>query len=143
MIEKFNDLPVIEYANVYASELDQIRKLYAKDPALAGELAISMIELALTGDYSSDDDMIEIIMKGNEHTGEKTYRKALEKMEANRRKKVDDQQLDLIAEMLSKGYTQAKISRETGIGKQTVSNRVALIRKDFPELYDLFRHLDK
>lgn len=138
MIKEFNELPIIEYANVYASELDQIRKLYAKDPMLAGELAISMIELALTGDYSSDDEMIEIIMKGNEHVGEKTYKKALDKMEEKRRKKMEDQQLDVIAEMLGQGFSQSRVAVEIGKTKQTISNRVALIKKDYPELYELF-----
>ena len=71
------------------------------------------------------------------------YAKAMDKMEEKRREKIEKQQLDVIANMLGQGYNQARVARETGIGKQTVSNRVALIRKDYPELYDLFAHLDK
>jgi hypothetical protein len=37
--------------------------LYVKDPLAAGELAISAIELILTGDMSTDDPMIDIFLE--------------------------------------------------------------------------------
>ena len=62
MINGFKESKVSDSAVVYSSTLSQIKKLYEKNPVMAGELAISAIELALTGEISSDDYMIEIML---------------------------------------------------------------------------------
>jgi hypothetical protein len=49
MIEMFNEVEMRDSGIIYNSVLEQIRKLYAVDPERAGELAISAIELTLTG----------------------------------------------------------------------------------------------
>ena len=41
----------------------QIKKLYEADPERAGELAISVIEFILTGEISSDDMMIDLLLE--------------------------------------------------------------------------------
>jgi hypothetical protein len=47
---RFNDVPPKkDTAIIYSSSLKQIKEVYAIDPALAGELAISICELAVTG----------------------------------------------------------------------------------------------
>lgn len=48
---------------IYQSILEQIIMLHAEDPIKAGELAIFAIELVLTGDISTDDTMIKIILQ--------------------------------------------------------------------------------
>ena len=49
MIEQFNDVEVRSSGIIMSSVFDQIRKMHAMDPEMAGELAISAIELVLTG----------------------------------------------------------------------------------------------
>lgn len=49
MIEKFNDVAARRSGVIYNSLLDMIKKVHMSDPALAGELAESAVELVLTG----------------------------------------------------------------------------------------------
>ena len=62
MIEFFNEVPTKNTGIIYNSTLEQIKKLHAVDPEKAGELAISAIELVLTGQMSSDDVMIDMML---------------------------------------------------------------------------------
>ena len=62
MIEQFKDTEVRNTGVIYSSVLDQIKGLYEFDPEQAGELAISAIELILTGDISSDDVNIRVML---------------------------------------------------------------------------------
>ena len=64
LIKEFKDNPTRDFGNVYQSMLSQIKKRYEKDPEQAGELAISFIEFVLTGEISSDDDIIEGFVEG-------------------------------------------------------------------------------
>ena len=48
MIEYFNDVEVRDSAVIMSSVFEQVKKMYAMDPEMAGELAISAIELVLT-----------------------------------------------------------------------------------------------
>jgi hypothetical protein len=63
MIEKFKDTEIRNSGIVYDSALMQIKKLYEADPERAGELAISVIEFILTGEISSDDMMIDLLLE--------------------------------------------------------------------------------
>lgn len=63
MIKEFNNLPVRESGIIYDHTLNQIKEFYAVDPNLAGELAISAIELVLTGETSTDNEVIKIMLK--------------------------------------------------------------------------------
>jgi hypothetical protein len=62
MIEQFKDTEVRNTGVIYSSVLDQMKGLYEFDPEQAGELAISAIELILTGDISSDDVNIRVML---------------------------------------------------------------------------------
>lgn len=62
MIEQFNNVEVRSSGIIMSSVFDQIRKMHAMDPEMAGELAISAIELVLTGQISSDDAMIDMLL---------------------------------------------------------------------------------
>ena len=62
MIEYFNDVEVRSSGVIMSSVFDQIKKMHAMDPEMAGELAISAIELVLTGQFSSDDAMIDMLL---------------------------------------------------------------------------------
>ena len=63
MIEFFKDNEPRSSGVIYNSTFEQIKKLYEMDPEKAGELAISAIELVLTGDVSSDDAMIDLFLE--------------------------------------------------------------------------------
>ena len=134
MIKKFHNADVRDSAIIYQSGLEQIRKLYSQDPQLAGELAICMCEVALTGEHSSDNFMIDIMLENLKVVAVKDKKKYDDKKELQRQKKIKEQQLDVIAEMLNGGYNQSQIATKLKITKQTISNRVKKIRDMCPEL---------
>lgn len=136
MINGFRESQVRDSAIIYKSTWEQIKKLYAKSPEQAGELAISAIELALTSEISSDDFMIELLLENMKVVNERNKVKFDKRTEANRQKKIADQKLDLIAELYAGGMKQKDIAVRIGITPQTISNRIALIRTDFPELLE-------
>ena len=63
MIEIFNEVEVRNSGVIYSSLLEQIKRMHAVDPDKAGELAISAIELVLTGQMSSDDIMVDMLLQ--------------------------------------------------------------------------------
>lgn len=128
MIKEFKDNPVRDFGNVYQTMLSQIKKRYAKDPVQAGELAISFIEYVLTGDISSDDDIIEGFVEGYKVTTKKNQDKYDAKVAATR------DALKPIADMYNSGMTQAAIARELGVQPPAISKKMATIRTQFPEL---------
>jgi hypothetical protein len=65
MITMFNDNEARKSGIIYRSTFNQIKKMYDVNPEQAGELAISAIELVLTGDISSDDALINLILEQN------------------------------------------------------------------------------
>lgn len=134
MIKQFNDVEMRESAIIYQSNFEQIKKLYLTDPVMAGELAISICEMALTGQCSSDNGMIDIILENFKVSSNKNKAKYDKTLEVKRQKKINDQSLDKIAILLDKGYNQSQIARQLNISKQTISNRVKLIKSEFPEL---------
>jgi DNA-binding Lrp family transcriptional regulator len=134
MIKAFKENTTRDSGVVYKSTFEQIKKLYQKDKELAGELAIAAIELVLTGEISSDDYMIEIILEDMKEINTKNAAKFEKKVEANRQRKIADQQLDVIAELYVLGLTQKEIAAQIGTTQQTVSNRLTTIKMDYPEL---------
>ena len=116
MIE-FKDLPIRETASIMKGQFEQVKMLYQENPALAGELAISMMEQALCLDYSSTDFMVQLILKNYENIVEKKAEKYDAKKFASMEAKKD--QLRPIAKMLSEGKTQKEISRILNIPKKS------------------------
>ena len=134
MIEEFKDIEARKSGVVYRSTFNQIKKLYKKNPELAGELAISAIELVLTGDISSDDDNIDMYLEVNKEVAQKNFDAYDAKVENDRRNKIAKYQLDEIAKLHMAKYTQKAIAQQLKLSQQTVSNRLSTIRKEFPEL---------
>ena len=62
MIELFKETEMRNSGVIYNSTFEQIKQLYEVDPEKAGELAISAIELVLTGEVSSDDMMVSMLL---------------------------------------------------------------------------------
>ena len=106
MIPYFRDNPIKDTAIIYSSTFEQVKKLYAKSPEQAGELAIAAIELALTGEISSDDFMIDLLLENIKVSNKRAQNNYDKKKEANRQRKIADQQLDVIADLYNKGMKQ-------------------------------------
>lgn len=62
MIKELNDVKINKTGIVNKSVLDVIKHTYDVYPDLAGELAISALEYALTGQVSTDDYWIKGIV---------------------------------------------------------------------------------
>ena len=134
MIECFNDVEVRSSGVIMSSVFDQIKKMYAMDPDMAGELAISAIELVLTGQISSDDAMIDMLLAPAKVINDHNVQRYENRKEGSKNKKIKDMKLDEIAEMLKNGMKQKEIAERLHISQQTVSYRMGLIRTQYPEL---------
>lgn len=134
MIEMFKENEVRPSGLVFSSVLEQIKELHQYDPEQAGELAISAIELILTGDISSDDVNIKIMLAPLRKITEVNVSKYETKVENKRQKKIVEMKLDKIAEMANQGFKQREIGERLGLSQQVVSYRVDVIKKNYPEL---------
>ena len=137
MINNFKESEVRESALIYQSTLEQIKKLYKSDPNMAGELAISAIELALTGEISSDNPMIDVILENMKYVSQKNFDKWEKTKEAKKQKKIDELQLDTIAALYLEGKTQSQISKALDTTQQVISYRLRIIRENYPHLLNL------
>ena len=105
MIEQFNDVEMRNSGLIYDSTFNQIKQLHAMDPELAGELAISAIELVLTGGISSDDPMINLMLEPMKKINQNNHIKYDNKVETSKQKKIQELHLDKVAELMLAGYT--------------------------------------
>ena len=134
MIAEFKDVPIRQTGVMYSGMLEQIKKLHQVNPEQAGELAISAIELVLTGGISSDDVMIELMLEPMKVLVQGNQDRYDQKVEASRQKKISEQKLDQIAEMMQGGMKQKMIAEKLGLTQQVVSYRWGVIKRDYPEL---------
>lgn len=134
MIEQFKDNEMRNSGLIYNSTFNQIKQLHAMDPELAGELAIAAIELVLTGDISSDDPMISLMLEPMKKINQNNHVKYDNKVETGKQKKIQELNLDKVAELMLAGYTQKQIGEKLGMPQQNVSYRVGVIRTKYPEL---------
>ena len=134
MIREFKNLEARDSAVIYQSGLMQIKKLFAQDPILAGELAICMCEVALTGEHSSDNPLIDIMLENLKVSAVKNKQRYERAQELKREKYIRDNKLTDIVELMEQGVSQTEIARRLGITKQAVSKKVRKIREDYPEL---------
>ena len=134
MLTEFNDVEIRKSGVIYNSVFEQIKKMYSVDPEQAGQLAIAAIELVLTGQVSNDDLMIDMLLQPLFKVRDNDQQKYELKMEASRRKKIEDLKLQEIADLYNRGLTQAAIGKELGIKQQTISYRLTVIKSNYPEL---------
>lgn len=134
MIEQFKDVDVRGSGVIYASTFEQIKKMYAVDPEKAGELAISAIEMVLTGQISTDDYMIDMMLTTAKAVNENNVAKYESRVEGARQKKVRDLKLAEIADLLRAGWKQREIGEKLGMSQQNISYRIGVIRSSYPEL---------
>ena len=133
MIE-FKDLEYRDSAIVYRTTLEQIKKIYDKNPQQAGELAIAAIEVALAGEHSSDDYLVDVILEQAKFLSTKNKESHQKAVDAKKEARAEKLQLKEIADLLEKGWSQTRIAGQLGTSKQNVSKRVDIIRKEYPEL---------
>ena len=134
MIETFKDTEMRDSGIVYNSTLQQIKQLHAVDPERAGELAISAIEMILTGDISSDDMMIGIMLEPMKKINERNVVRYEAKVEGSKQKKIREMRLQEIADLVVAGFKQREIGERLGLSQQNVSYRVSMIKTQYPEL---------
>ena len=134
MIERFNDIETRSSGVIYDSTFEQIKQMYEVDPEQAGELAISAIELILTGDISSDDYIIRMMLTPTKKINEINVARYETRKESAKQKKIVDMKLDKIADLYLKGFKQREIAERLGLTQQTVSYRIDVIKKKYPEL---------
>ena len=135
MIEKFKENEARKSALIYLSNFEQVKELYEDDKEMAGELAISILEMALTGEISSNNKIIKLMLKNFEVSAEKNKQKYEAKERNTKQENAEKYNLYEIAEMLNEGKTQAEIADALGISRQTVSRRLnEMIRVNYPEL---------
>ena len=134
MIEEFKELEMRNSGIIYNSTFAQIKQMYEVDPERAGELAISAIELVLTGELSSDDVMIAMLLEPMKKINENNQVKYDTKLEGAKAKKITEMKLDKIAELVRQGRKQREIGELLGMSQQIVSYRVGLIKTSYPEL---------
>ena len=137
MIQYFNEVEIQKSGVIYNSVLEQIKRMYLVDPEQAGELAISAIELVLTGQISSDDIMIDMLLQPMMKMAEGNRVKYEQKVEATRNKQIVEQKLEEIAEMYVKKVPQRLIGEKLGLSQQIVSYRIQVIKSKYPELLQI------
>ena len=135
MISKFKENEARKSALIYLSNFEQVKELYEDDKEMAGELAISILEMALTGEISSNNKIIRLMLKNFEVSAENNKQKYEARKRNTKQEKAEKYKLYEIAEMLNEGKTQAEIADTLGISRQTVSRRLnEMIRVNYPEL---------
>ena len=141
MIEFFKDSEMRNSGIVYNSTLEQIKQLYEVDTELAGELAISAIELVLTGDISSDDMMINMMLQPMRKINQNNHIKYDNKVESAKEKRKIEMKLDKIAALANAGLRQREIGEKLGLSQQMVSYRMNVIKSSYPELLNGFTNI--
>lgn len=136
MIQKLKE-PNRSTGVIYESIYNQIRMIHDKDPALAGELALSAIELILSGETSTDNDYIKIVLEGIKPIVSKAKERYDKTVEIRKEEKIKKYQLAEIAALIRQGWTQNRIAEKLGLSRQTLSHRINKILKvEFPELLE-------
>ena len=134
MIEKFNNVEMRDTAIIYSSNLEQIKEYYSIDPNSAGELAISIIEVALTGQMSTTNPIVKMALANYKDVAGKNGVKYDKRVEAKKEARIEKLQLRPIAKMYLEGMSQKAIAKALGKGESTISDNLKIIRSDFPEL---------
>lgn len=134
MINEFKYPVIRDSGIIYNSTFEQIKQLYEVDPEMAGELAISAIELMLTGSVSSDNMMVGVMLEPMKKIGERNAARYDAKVEGTKQKKIREMRLQEIADLVIAGRKQREIGERLGLSQQNVSYRVNLIKTQYPEL---------
>lgn len=120
----------------YGTNLDMVDKLKEVNPELANELLYSIVEYGIYGEYETDNPIVEAMMAPVVNGIDKAKgRYALKKESAAKKQHYQE-----IAKLHLEGKTQTEIAKILSnkfgekISQQTVSYRLGVIHKDFPDL---------
>lgn len=119
---------------MYGSSLQQVKEMYAIDPNMAGELAISILEVALTGTMSTNNPLIKVALANFKDVAGKNQVKYDKKLEAKRETRAKKLQLEEIAAMLKGGMSQKEIALKLGKAASTINSAVRVLKTEYPEL---------
>lgn len=134
MIKEFKDSPMEKTGIVYQSLFEQIKMLYNNgEEELAKELAVSAIELSLTGQISSDSFMIQALLQNIGYVMKNTIDKKASHRESKEEKQIETLKLKEIATMVNSGMTQKDIGVKFGVSQQTIAKRMVIIREKHPD----------
>ena len=134
MIKEFKECPMEKTGIVYQSLFEQIKMLYNNgEEELAKELAVSAIELSLTGQISSDDFMVQALLQNIGYVMKSTIDKKANHRESKEERQVEALKLKEIATMVNSGMTQKDIGAKFGVSQQTIAKRMLIIREKYPE----------
>ena len=121
MISKFSDEPIRDSGIVYGANMEQIEELYSENPELAGELAISILELTLKGTLSTNNSVIRIMLKNLEKQIQKDHEKWEKRAYSNqKRTEQKEEKMVKVADLLDEGYSPAEIVKQTGYSRTMV-----------------------
>ena len=132
MIKQFKDNEIRPTGIINRGMFEQVKMLYNDDAELGGELAVSLMEYVLTGDFSSDNFMIKFAMANHKEVVTRNQERYDAKKEA--KQEAIENSLKEIADMVNAGMKQVDIARKLGLQPPNVSKKVAKIRKEFPWL---------
>lgn len=122
---------------VYNGMYEQIKQLQEMDPQLAGELAISYIELVLTKQITSENPIIKAMVASMEPIIDRDISKWQVEKDSKQNQKKKDKKLDEIARLTRLGYSQKDIAQKFGVSESTISRRLNTIEMEFPELLQI------
>ena len=131
---KLKEMDMRDTAITYSSILAQVRKLYEIDENKAGQLSIAALELVLCGDMTTDDINIQLMLEPIKSLTEKNKAKWETVKENRAESKIEKLKLKEIARLYLDGVKQDKIAEKVGASRQTINNRLKLIKSDYPEL---------
>ena len=135
-IKEFKNTPIKDSSIVFRTSFEKVRELYPEYPELAAELAMSVLELSLTGDFSSDNIMIKMMLKETKEITDRNNKKWEESKESKQEARIAKLKLEQIASMLSDGMSQKAIAEALNESPQTINNRVKVLRSEFAHLLD-------
>lgn len=139
MIKQMNENIICSTGVVYQTNYEQVVLAFKTNPELAGELALSILELIFTGKASSDSMIVQIALKNLEVLSEKNREKYERRVAANERKKevitkTKEERMVNIADLYNQGFNQKQIAEKLNLSESTVSKDMTLIRTEYPQM---------
>ena len=135
MIAQFKENEVRDTGVVNKGMFEQVKRLFnSGQTELAGELAISLLEVVLTGEYSSNDFTVQLVMDNHEIIANKHIEEYDKKIEASRIARAEKLDLYKIAEMLEKNFTQQQMANVLNITQGAVSKRINILNNEYPDI---------
>ena len=135
----FKDFPTRTSKNtaiIYTSSLKQIKEMYKVNPEWAGELAISICELAITGQMSCENPIVRMALANFEDVAIKNIEKYDQAIVAKIEGRIQKNSFREIARALKNGVKQVDIAKELNLKTTTLGERVKTLRLEFPFLLE-------